>query len=100
MPKQTALSAKPNPRTNHFLARLEREDYDELMREAKIVSLKFRKRLLHQDAPIDTVVFPHHLYVFAAGHQRRPAADGNGNDRKRRNCRGGGGTPDARSDRP
>ena len=43
---------------NHFLARLEPDDYDALMREAKIVPLKFRKRMLHQDERIDAVYFP------------------------------------------
>ena len=37
---------------------LEPEDYDALMREAKIVPLKFRKRLLLQDEPVDAVYFP------------------------------------------
>jgi len=50
--------AKPNPRMNHFLARLDQEDYDELMRDARIVPLKFRKRMLSQDARIDAVYFP------------------------------------------
>ena len=58
MPKQTPPSAKPDPRTNHFLARLEPQDYDALMREAKIVPMKFRKRMLNQDARIDAVYFP------------------------------------------
>ena len=58
MVKQTPPSAKPDPRTNHFLARLEPQDYDALMREAKIVPLKFRKRMLNQDARIDAVYFP------------------------------------------
>ena len=58
MPKQTPPSAKPDPRTNHFLARLDKEDYDELMREAKIVTLKFGKRIINQDARIEAVYFP------------------------------------------
>ncbi len=58
MPKQTASSAKPDPRTNHFLARLDKEDYDELMRSAKIVPLKFRKRVINQDVQIEAVYFP------------------------------------------
>jgi CRP-like cAMP-binding protein len=52
------LSAKPSPRMNHFLARLDREDYDALMLEAKVVPMKFRKRILDQDAPIEAVYFP------------------------------------------
>jgi CRP-like cAMP-binding protein len=58
VPKQTPTSAKPDPRTNHFLGRLEPQDYDALMREAKIVPLKFRKRMISQDEPIAAVYFP------------------------------------------
>ena len=46
------------PKTNHFLARLQREDYDALMRVAKPVSLKFGKRVIRQDERIDAVYFP------------------------------------------
>ena len=49
---------KPDPRTNHFLARLEPDDYAALMREAKIVALKFRKRMITQDERIAAVYFP------------------------------------------
>jgi CRP-like cAMP-binding protein len=55
---QTPPSTNPDPRANHFLARLDKEDYDELMREAKIVTLKFGKRMLSQDARIEYVYFP------------------------------------------
>jgi CRP-like cAMP-binding protein len=44
--------------TNGLLARLEREDYDALMLHAKIVFLKFRRRLVCQDGNIDAVYFP------------------------------------------
>jgi CRP-like cAMP-binding protein len=47
-----------NPRTNHFLRELHPEDYDALMADAKIVALKFRKRLLRQDERVDAVYFP------------------------------------------
>jgi len=47
-----------DPKANRLLARLEPEDYDALMREAKIVPLKFRKRLLRQDERVDAVYFP------------------------------------------
>jgi CRP-like cAMP-binding protein len=47
-----------NPRTNQFLAELSPEDLAALMLEAKIVSLKLRKRLLLQDARVDAVYFP------------------------------------------
>jgi CRP-like cAMP-binding protein len=47
-----------DPATNGLLARLEREDYDVLMLHAKVVTLKFRKRLVRQDGNIDAVYFP------------------------------------------
>jgi hypothetical protein len=52
------LSAKPDPRMNHFLARLEPQDYDALMREAKIVPLKFPKRMILQDERVAAVYSP------------------------------------------
>ena len=47
-----------NPRTNRLLSTLEPADYEELMREAKVVPLKFRKILLQQDMRIEAVYFP------------------------------------------
>jgi CRP-like cAMP-binding protein len=47
-----------NPATNGLLARLDRDDYDLLMRSAKVVSLRFRARLVRQDGIIDAVYFP------------------------------------------
>lgn len=58
MPTQTAQAAKPDPRTNHFLARLENEDYDEVMRAAKVVILKLGRRMIRQDEKINSVYFP------------------------------------------
>lgn len=58
MTRQAPRPEKSDPRKNHFLARLQPEDYDALMRVAKIVPLKFRKRLLQQDEPVDAVYFP------------------------------------------
>jgi len=58
VPNQTPKLPRPDPRTNHFLARLDQEDYAELMSVAKIVPLKFRKRMLRQDEVIDAVYFP------------------------------------------
>jgi CRP-like cAMP-binding protein len=58
MAKQTERPESSTPTTNLFLARLEREDYDALIRESKIVSLKFRRRVLHQDARVEAVYFP------------------------------------------
>ncbi|MEO5926497.1 MAG: Crp/Fnr family transcriptional regulator [Bryobacteraceae bacterium] len=40
------------------MARLVPSDYAALMAEAEIVSLKFRKKMLEQDAPVDAVYFP------------------------------------------
>jgi CRP-like cAMP-binding protein len=58
MTKQAPRPGSSDPKTNHFLARLERKDYDALMLEAKIVTLKFRKRMTFQDRPVDAVYFP------------------------------------------
>lgn len=58
MTRQAPRPEKSDPRKNHFLARLQPEDYDALMRVSKIVPLKFRKRLLQQDEPVDAVYFP------------------------------------------
>jgi len=56
MSKQQLENA--DPATNRLLARLEREDYDAVMRVAKLVSLKFRARLFRQDGDVDAVYFP------------------------------------------
>jgi len=56
--QQTPTLAKPDPQTNHFLARLEPEDYDALMLGAKIVLLKYRRRRISQDERIGAVYFP------------------------------------------
>ena len=58
MTGQTTPGHELVPRSNYFLARLNPEDYDALMAEAKIVSLKFRKRLIRQDESVDAVYFP------------------------------------------
>jgi CRP-like cAMP-binding protein len=58
MTKPDPPSAELNPRTNHFLARLEPDDYDALMRRAQIVPLKYRKRMVIQDDQIADVYFP------------------------------------------
>jgi CRP-like cAMP-binding protein len=58
VPKQTPTSATPDPRMNHFLARLDSQDYEALMLEAKIVQLKFSKRMIAQDAKVDAIYFP------------------------------------------
>jgi CRP-like cAMP-binding protein len=58
MPKQTQQAVITDPRTNHFLARLDREDYDALMLVGQIVTVKFGKRLLLQDERVSAVYFP------------------------------------------
>ena len=58
MTQQTSRRASPDPRENHFLARLQTEDYDALMLESTVVRLKFRKRMLRQDECVDAVYFP------------------------------------------
>jgi CRP-like cAMP-binding protein len=58
MAKQTRQPERADPKTNHILAMLEQADYDALMLEAKVVPLKFRKRLYDQDDRVDAVYFP------------------------------------------
>jgi CRP-like cAMP-binding protein len=58
MPTKAPPPPDPDPRSNHFLARLPPEDYDALMLIGKIVVLKFRKRVLLQDDRVDAVYFP------------------------------------------
>ena len=57
MSKQTPRP-RADPKLNHFLARLDPADYEALMAEAKIVPLKFRKRLNEQDERVGAVYFP------------------------------------------
>jgi CRP-like cAMP-binding protein len=58
MINQTGPPEASNPRTNRILAMLEQPDYDALMLEAAVVSLKFHKRLYSQDELVDAVHFP------------------------------------------
>jgi len=58
MTKTIPQPKSPDPSTNNLLARLDREDYDVLMRNAKVVPLKFRKLLVRQDERVDAVYFP------------------------------------------
>jgi hypothetical protein len=37
---------------------LDQGDYDALMRDANVVSLRFRARLVRQDGDVDAVYFP------------------------------------------
>lgn len=48
----------PDPRVNRLLARLEPDAYQAVTKVAKIVHLKFRKRVLQQGKAIDAVYFP------------------------------------------
>jgi CRP-like cAMP-binding protein len=47
-----------DPRCNALLSKLEAADYDALMLAAKVVPMKFRKRVHQQDEQIDSVYFP------------------------------------------
>src|ERR1700739_764240 len=58
MTKQTSHPQNSDPKTNRLLASLEPEDFDALMKDAKVVALKFRKRLVRQDERIEAVYFP------------------------------------------
>ena len=58
MTVENAGPERSDPRTNQFLAHLQPEDFDAVMSEAKIVPLKFGKRLLRQDERVDAVYFP------------------------------------------
>lgn len=58
MTKQIPPPKRPDAKTNHLLARLEARDYNAFMAAAKVVTLKFRKRLHRQEEPIDAVHFP------------------------------------------
>ena len=48
----------PDPKTNRLLATFELEDYDALLADAQIISLKFHKELHKQDQQVDAVYFP------------------------------------------
>ncbi len=48
----------PDPNTNRLLAMLPLDDYDAVMRAAKVVFLKLRTRLVLQDHNIESVYFP------------------------------------------
>jgi CRP-like cAMP-binding protein len=58
MRKRERQPENAGPTTNRLLARLQRDDYDALMLDAKVVTLKFRKRLVRQDERVDAVYFP------------------------------------------
>jgi CRP-like cAMP-binding protein len=58
MTKQSQELRVFDPRVNRLLATLEREDYDALMLDARVVPLKYRKRLVRQDERVNAVYFP------------------------------------------
>ena len=58
MTKQPQQPKTFDPRVNRILAMLQREDYDALMLDARVVPLKFRKRLVRQDERVNAVYFP------------------------------------------
>ena len=77
-----ARQQKADPKTNRLLAMLEPDDYDALMREAQVVTLKFRRRLYRQDELVGAVYFPltcmvSLLVTIAGGHQKEVATVGN-----------------------
>lgn len=55
---QTQKQSDSDPKKNRLLASLGPADYEALTRGAKVVSLKFRKRLYRQEDLIDFVYFP------------------------------------------
>lgn len=59
MKMETRKHEAPDPRTNRLLAALEPADYETLMADAKVVSLRRLAQLLYrQDDPINAVFFP------------------------------------------
>jgi len=58
MNEQTAQPKALDPRTNRLLATLDRDDYDALVMDAKVVTLRFRKRIMNQDEHVGAVYFP------------------------------------------
>ena len=58
MPEQTQQWKSPDPRTNRLMGRLDQKDFDAVMRNARIILLKFRNRPLRQDEPVNCVYFP------------------------------------------
>ena len=58
MTAQPQVDKVLDPKLNRLLARLEPADYDALMLVAKVVVLKFGKRLHQQDERVDAVYFP------------------------------------------
>jgi hypothetical protein len=58
MSPQTQRQHDSDPKENLLLAGLDPGDHEILMREGKVVTLKFRKRLYRQDDPVDFVYFP------------------------------------------
>ena len=55
---KTGQAEKSDPKTNRLLAAFEPADYDALIADAQIVSLKFHRELHKQDERVDAVYFP------------------------------------------
>lgn len=53
-----SVSARPDPKSNRLLARLQPEEYLAVIRAGKIVSLKYGKRLYRHYGLVDAVYFP------------------------------------------
>ncbi len=58
MRSETQQGGSVDPKSNRLLAMLASKDYEAVIREASIVSLKLRKRLHSQDKAVDAVYFP------------------------------------------
>jgi CRP-like cAMP-binding protein len=58
MTRRNQPAASADPRKNRILAALEPEDYEALIADAEVVSLKLERRIYKQDERIDAIYFP------------------------------------------
>jgi CRP-like cAMP-binding protein len=58
MASQARIPKLANPISNLLLQKLSPADFESLMAKAKVVTLKFRRRLFAQDGVVDVVYFP------------------------------------------
>lgn len=73
MASQVHHVVRPDPKQNRFLARLQPVDFDALMKESKIVTLKFRKRAIVQDERVEAVYLPLTcMFSLIVTHQGQP----------------------------
>jgi CRP-like cAMP-binding protein len=56
--RKTGEPKSPDAKDNRLLAMLEPADYQALMLEAKVISVKLRRQLHRQEQPVDAVYFP------------------------------------------